>query len=140
MLTLSLARSRSLDGDGSTACSATDVLIRGIGLVGRRELAEFAMSIMGVPGCRRNGDSNFGSWPNFLFAGPRHKSRREGYPPHMKPILAVTMLAGCLQTTGVPQAPVELGSVRFMRSIDAGLAKAKSESKPAFVLFQEIPG
>ena len=36
--------------------------------------------------------------------------------------------------------PVELGKVRFLRSVDDGLARARAEGKPAFVLFQEVPG
>ncbi|MBI5362152.1 MAG: hypothetical protein HZA53_03170 [Planctomycetes bacterium] len=36
--------------------------------------------------------------------------------------------------------PVELGRVNFSRSVDEGLARAGRESKPAFVLFQEVPG
>lgn len=39
-----------------------------------------------------------------------------------------------------PQNPAELGLVRFERSVDAGLVRAKTEGRPAFVLFQEIPG
>ncbi|MBK7878523.1 MAG: hypothetical protein IPJ77_22940 [Planctomycetes bacterium] len=41
--------------------------------------------------------------------------------------------------TGTNQ-PIELGRVSFSRSIDEGLARAGRESKPAFVLFQEVPG
>ena len=35
--------------------------------------------------------------------------------------------------------PVELGKVRFLRSVDDGLERARKEGKPAFVLFQEVP-
>lgn len=38
------------------------------------------------------------------------------------------------------QQPEELGRVRFERDLDAGLARAKREKRPAFLLFQEIPG
>ena len=58
----------------------------------------------------------------------------------MKLFLLAAMFGTGLQSTEVPRAPVELGGVRFLRSIDEALAKAKSDSKPAFVLFQEIPG
>ncbi len=50
----------------------------------------------------------------------------------LAPLLAVSLQA--------PEAPVELGRVHFLRSIDEGLAKAKAQNMPAFVLFQEIPG
>ncbi len=40
----------------------------------------------------------------------------------------------------VPESPVELGRVKFLRSIDQGLARAKTEGRPVFTLFQEIPG
>ncbi len=38
------------------------------------------------------------------------------------------------------QQPEELGRVRFERDLDVGLARAKREKRPAFLLFQEIPG
>jgi hypothetical protein len=34
----------------------------------------------------------------------------------------------------------EWGLVHWTGDVDAGLARAKRESKPAFVLFQEVPG
>jgi len=55
----------------------------------------------------------------------------------MRNFVLASVVAAGLQAA---QAPVELGRVHFLRSIDAGLARAKSEGKPAFVLFQEIPG
>lgn len=36
--------------------------------------------------------------------------------------------------------PVELGRVRFETDFERALARAKAESKPVFLLFQEIPG
>lgn len=36
--------------------------------------------------------------------------------------------------------PVELGHVRWLRSMDEAQAKSKSENKPILILFQEIPG
>lgn len=36
--------------------------------------------------------------------------------------------------------PPELGRVHFLRSVDEGLARASSEKKPVFLLFDEIPG
>ena len=55
----------------------------------------------------------------------------------MKPVLLAALFAVIIQA---PQTPVELGRVRFLRSIDDGLSRAKQDDKPAFVLFQEIPG
>lgn len=53
--------------------------------------------------------------------------------------LAATVLLA-LAPADAPQQPPELGLVRFGRDLDAGLAVAKRDGKPAFVLFQEIPG
>lgn len=39
-----------------------------------------------------------------------------------------------------PAQPVEWGRVHWIRDLDAGLERAKRESKPALVLFQEVPG
>jgi hypothetical protein len=51
------------------------------------------------------------------------------------------LLAGLLVTSlQAPDAPVELGRVQFLRSIDQGFARAKSEGRVVFTLFQEIPG
>lgn len=38
------------------------------------------------------------------------------------------------------QAPAELGKVAWVRDFDQGLARAKKEQKPVFLLFQEVPG
>ncbi|MEM6965808.1 MAG: VPGUxxT family thioredoxin-like (seleno)protein, type 2 [Bacteroidota bacterium] len=40
----------------------------------------------------------------------------------------------------VKSQPVELGKVVWERNFDKGLAKAQSEDKPIFLLFQEVPG
>lgn len=57
-------------------------------------------------------------------------------------VLAVLVLAGAALTTEDPVAsdPIELGTVAWERDFDAGLLHAKSTGKPAFVLFQEVPG
>ena len=55
----------------------------------------------------------------------------------MKRFLLPLLLLSAPQS---PQNPPELGLVRFERSVDAGLVRAKAEGRPAFVLFQEIPG
>ncbi|MBK8954210.1 MAG: thioredoxin family protein [Saprospiraceae bacterium] len=36
--------------------------------------------------------------------------------------------------------PVELGKVNWLRSLDAAREKSKSDNKPIFILFQEVPG
>lgn len=36
--------------------------------------------------------------------------------------------------------PDELGTVNWLRNFDAGLAKAREDKKPVFLLFQEVPG
>ena len=36
--------------------------------------------------------------------------------------------------------PIELGKVKWIRDFDAGLLKSKTENKPVFLLFQEVPG
>lgn len=41
---------------------------------------------------------------------------------------------------GEVSAPVELGTVRWHRDLDAGLAEVRSTGRPLFLLFQEIPG
>lgn len=38
------------------------------------------------------------------------------------------------------QTPAELGKVTWVRDFDQGLARAKKEQKPVFLLFQEVPG
>jgi hypothetical protein len=57
-------------------------------------------------------------------------------------MLPVAGLLFCLSSAAVAgqDPPPELGAVRFERDLDAGLAAAKRGPKPAFLLFQEIPG
>ena len=53
------------------------------------------------------------------------------------PVLAVSALA----LGGVPDdVPVELGLVKWERSLPAAKAAAKSADKPVLLLFQEVPG
>jgi len=54
-------------------------------------------------------------------------------------ILAAVLLLG-LTPADASKQPVELGLARFGRDLDAGLAAAKRDGKPTFLLFQEIPG
>ena len=55
-------------------------------------------------------------------------------------LLALATLPFFLAVRVGPDQPVELGRVGFLRSVDEGLARAGRDSKPAFVLFQEVPG
>jgi Thioredoxin-like len=59
----------------------------------------------------------------------------------MRHPLSILLLAGSLlgQEAPVPN-PTELGSIVWQRDLDAGLAQANKTGKPAFLLFQEIPG
>jgi len=36
--------------------------------------------------------------------------------------------------------PVELGKVKWLRDLDQGIAQARQQQKPVFLLFQEVPG
>lgn len=56
------------------------------------------------------------------------------------PLALVLAFAPAMHCTTPSDGPIELGNVRFLRSVDDGLARAASEKKPAFVLFQEVPG
>ena len=42
--------------------------------------------------------------------------------------------------TDLPNQAIELGHVKWMRSYDKAIAKAKEEEKNVFILFQEVPG
>lgn len=59
-----------------------------------------------------------------------------------KRILAWVALAtlGSGRMATASEAPVELGRVAWERDFAAGLARARASGKPAFVLFQEVPG
>jgi hypothetical protein len=50
--------------------------------------------------------------------------------------------AAVLVTVGAPPAdnPVEVGSVRWSRDLDAALAESARTGRPVFLLFQEVPG
>jgi len=39
-----------------------------------------------------------------------------------------------------PDQPVELGTVKWSRDLDAALEASKKSAKPVFLLFQEVPG
>ena len=56
----------------------------------------------------------------------------------MHTLAAAVLLA--LSPADDPKQPPELGRVRFGRELDAGLAEAQRAERPAFLLFQEIPG
>lgn len=54
------------------------------------------------------------------------------------PFLALPFF--CLPILFAQALPVELGTVGWIRDLDAGLAKAAKEKKPVLLLFQEVPG
>lgn len=43
-------------------------------------------------------------------------------------------------TEKVNSQPIELGKVQWVRSLEEGIEKAKTQQKPVFLLFQEVPG
>jgi hypothetical protein len=49
------------------------------------------------------------------------------------------VLGDAVQTDPESQ-PKELGSVRWYRNLDDGIAAAKADGRPLFVQFQEVPG
>ncbi len=48
-------------------------------------------------------------------------------------------MGDAVQTDPADQ-PKELGSVRWYRNLDEGIAAAKEAGRPLFVQFQEVPG
>ncbi len=58
----------------------------------------------------------------------------------MLPHLASVVLGALVTLVSSADQPPELGRVHFLRSLDDALARASSEKKPAFLLFDEIPG
>lgn len=54
----------------------------------------------------------------------------------LEPVLTALLLLASF----AEDAPVELGRVRWERDHDAGFAEARRASKPAVLLFQEVPG
>lgn len=59
----------------------------------------------------------------------------------MRHLLAIALLAGSLLAQQTPvQNPTELGTIPWLRDLDAGLAQATKTGRPVFLLFQEIPG
>jgi len=53
------------------------------------------------------------------------------------PALALSALA---LGSAPSDVPIELGLVKWERSLPAAKAKAKSDDKPVLLLFQEVPG
>ncbi|MEN8716428.1 MAG: hypothetical protein ABF384_16055 [Verrucomicrobiales bacterium] len=51
--------------------------------------------------------------------------------------LFLLFAAGC---QAEPSQPVELGTVKWSRDLDATLATSKKSGKPVMLLFQEVPG
>lgn len=54
--------------------------------------------------------------------------------------IAILFTGMSLAVSQAPDAPVELGRVQFLRSLDQGLARSKEHGRVVFTLFQEIPG
>jgi len=52
-------------------------------------------------------------------------------------ILPLILIAGLVHAFA--NSP-ELGTVKWERDLDTGLAAAKKSGKPVFLLFQEVPG
>ena len=51
-----------------------------------------------------------------------------------------TLILLSLLCASLHASPAELGTVKWERSYDKGLATAKKSGKPVFLLFQEVPG
>ncbi|BCX47591.1 thiol:disulfide interchange protein [Haloferula helveola] len=60
-------------------------------------------------------------------------------PTLMKWTLATALIAMC-SCSAAPDQPVETGTVRWQRELDAALTASKASGKPVFALFQEVPG
>ena len=57
----------------------------------------------------------------------------------IKTLTLLLVLASSALAQGT-QTPLELGKVTWVRDFEQGLARAKKEQKPVFLLFQEVPG
>lgn len=44
------------------------------------------------------------------------------------------------ETTDPEKQAAELGKVAWLRNVDDAVARAKSEARPIFIQFQEVPG
>jgi len=55
-------------------------------------------------------------------------------------LIFLTLSSTAQEWMTIPDQAQELGHVKWMRSYDDALAQARSEDKPIFVLFQEVPG
>ena len=54
--------------------------------------------------------------------------------------LSVLFLGGCVMATEPAAIAPELGRIAFQRNFAEAVAKAKVDTKPLFVLFDEVPG
>ena len=52
-------------------------------------------------------------------------------------LLTLSMM---LPSPSTNDQPVELGKVNWLRDLDQGIAQARQQQKPVFLLFQEVPG
>jgi thioredoxin-related protein len=59
---------------------------------------------------------------------------------HTKTILILILGFSSVALSQGTQTPAELGKVAWVRDFEQGLARAKKEQKPVFLLFQEVPG
>ena len=58
----------------------------------------------------------------------------------MKLLTQLSLLLLTLTIATATENPVEVGTVKWGRDLDAALASSKESGKPVFVLFQEVPG
>ena len=49
-------------------------------------------------------------------------------------------VAAAPETTDPEKQAAELGKVAWLRNVDDAVARAKAESRPIFIQFQEVPG
>ena len=54
--------------------------------------------------------------------------------------LSVLFLGGCVVAAEPTAIAPELGRITFQRNFAAAVTKAKADTKPLFVLFDEVPG
>lgn len=58
----------------------------------------------------------------------------------MKLLTHLPLLLLTLTIASGAENPIEVGTVKWGRDLDAALASSKESGKPVFVLFQEVPG
>lgn len=58
----------------------------------------------------------------------------------MKSLLLSFLLPFCILSTTAQDAPIELGTVQWLRNYDSAIHESKASGKPVLILFQEVPG